>query len=669
MTQYGTWLEGASPVEAGAPGALTLLNHVHFVLYFHRDAASLSAVDRIVVERSIHALSRQVLAQVPTELLDDGLPSPMFSITWMFANLTQKEDRYPEGANYMFYRMWEKDQPAYEALRSVAPVTMLLESDVVPIRDGWLQALYREAASYRTWWMKGSQFHGRYLPDHVRVHINGNALYSLDDPGFDAIVARARASWSIRMGYDNSVYRIIREDWTAFRDFGHKFVFADYVRNYHWTEYSLTDLLARAPNTYLVHGGNNTDAGPHKESRAYTSLGTVATGSSVHCDGSYGADDAATARHCLFRHLYELQVEPTDCDSRRLLVHEFWNGGFGAEVHALTVSLTLALLTNRTLVTRGRWLYCDQGSVDETCLLPRLAPACDEAVLAQRLGETAEVLFAGTVNDDGVLQGHEHLEDVGVLTISTRCTEPDPYYHRNAVPPPYAALGLFWLRSQLADFLIPEGWRTPLGAVQQDLPCVAVHARRGDKIKETGTRPDVEHYVAAARAEAERLGAATVLVASDDTSFALDILAAAEAAPPPPADDSAARPRWQQVQAVASFDATSGGFTQASLTGQRYNFTTMGLEALRTLDQLRRCDSLVATASSNFGRLLFELMAAPRAGITVAADGSLEPPSQARQLARIWRHVQQPVLPDQAAPDDTPRLWFRSLDREWHVFP
>eukprot|EP00658_Telonema_sp_P-2_P046816 TRINITY_DN3514_c0_g1_i4.p1 TRINITY_DN3514_c0_g1~~TRINITY_DN3514_c0_g1_i4.p1 ORF type:complete len:432 (-),score=88.73 TRINITY_DN3514_c0_g1_i4:330-1625(-) len=70
------------------------------------------------------------------------------------------------------------------------------EPDVVGIRQNWLESLYVEAEQMRAQgvWQRGStQQHNRKIDSETdRWHINGNALYSLQSPGFRSFLRQAR---------------------------------------------------------------------------------------------------------------------------------------------------------------------------------------------------------------------------------------------------------------------------------------------------------------------------------------------------------------------------------------------------------------------------------------------------------------------------------------------
>lgn len=105
----------------------------------------------------------------------------------------------------------------------------------------------------------------------------------------------------------------------------------------------------------------------------------MAVGDGLECqaDGVCDVERSSEAARELFGELDRLQRRAPHCD--RLLLYQWWPGGFGAELHALSLALTLAYMSNRTLVTQrgGRWLYADASDcarTDESCYMRPLSP-------------------------------------------------------------------------------------------------------------------------------------------------------------------------------------------------------------------------------------------------------------------------------------------------------
>ena len=103
----------------------------------------------------------------------DALPSDAGSqfnrshVRFLYANLTDAEDKYPIGANTMFYKLFLTTN-TYISLSKKYRYLMLLEPDTVPIRSRWAWKVYTETLGDQ-FWMKGSQFHGHKLSEGIRM--------------------------------------------------------------------------------------------------------------------------------------------------------------------------------------------------------------------------------------------------------------------------------------------------------------------------------------------------------------------------------------------------------------------------------------------------------------------------------------------------------------------
>ena len=82
--------------------------------------------------------------------------------------------------------------------------------------------------------------------------------------------------------------------------------------------------------------------------------------------------DSRSAARQLFAELDALQSQ---CE--RVLFYQWWPGGLGAELHALSLALTLSFMSNRSLVTQKHgWLYVDAAhcaAADESCYMRPLS--------------------------------------------------------------------------------------------------------------------------------------------------------------------------------------------------------------------------------------------------------------------------------------------------------
>jgi hypothetical protein len=154
----------------------------------------------------------------------------------------------------------------------------LMEPDVSVIRSGWLDALAREAdqRGCSEFWQRGSAplCHPSFgdLARRQDMHINGNALYCTGDPGFHDYLARVRAFYpgsgergiivpgcitgdEFEDGYDHCLYRFRMHPMN--RDYVlpliHKFSYTPFILNFCEDEYSVTQVRAAYPNSFLVH--------------------------------------------------------------------------------------------------------------------------------------------------------------------------------------------------------------------------------------------------------------------------------------------------------------------------------------------------------------------------------------------------------------------------------
>jgi hypothetical protein len=230
---------------------------VDLVFYYHRLPALQPAESRRQIEAALDAMP------------SNGRFFQRDRAFFWYANLTAEEDVYPVGANLMFYNLFEHSFATLS--QDSRRYIFLMEADVRPLRANWMNKVFNETLG-SPFWVRGSQFHGRYLPPHFRLHINGNAIYGVHDREFVELLKRVKATWSLAMGYDNNIgqYLIQEQNYQYWYDYIHMYQYADFIRNMHWTDYSLADFEARHPNTFLVHNGNNTDA-PH-ENTEYTKL-------------------------------------------------------------------------------------------------------------------------------------------------------------------------------------------------------------------------------------------------------------------------------------------------------------------------------------------------------------------------------------------------------------
>lgn len=312
----------------------------------------------------------------------------------------------------------------------------------------------------------------------------------------------------------------------------------------------------------------------------------------------------------LHRELTALHTRDCHSTASRRLLYTFWNGGLGAELHAMSLALTLAFMSNRTLVTQrgAAWVYvdsanarpADDGVGDEAVYFEPVSRGC-AAPSAEQWNSTA--WWRGGAFEHGQLKWAADGNDAEPALLFTSQISPDPWLLRTALPERFAARGLLWWRSALIAWLfrpraelqalIDREWaQLGIGAAPGELApladCVAIHIRRGDKQREDATHADVGAYIEAARA----FGRGHIVLASDDP----DILAR---------DDW---PADVHVLRQAVFDR--GGFDQSRLAHAHYNRTAAAHATIRDVALLAKCAASVGTMSSNLSRLVHELQTA-----------------------------------------------------------
>ena len=181
---------------------------------------------------------------------------------------------HPDGPCYMFFN-------AYQQMKELNyDFFFLMEPDVIPIRDFWMEALVREILkSFHEGetdvWQIGSLSHcGAGYGDIAArrdVHMNGNSLYNTRDDEFSKYIERMKEFYPAGMagvgisgcatgfiyegGYDHTLYRYRAHPahWDDLWNYHHKFQYTDVIQNRCEDVYDPWELGAKYPNTYLVH--------------------------------------------------------------------------------------------------------------------------------------------------------------------------------------------------------------------------------------------------------------------------------------------------------------------------------------------------------------------------------------------------------------------------------
>lgn len=180
-----------------------------------------------------------------------------------FAELSAKDDQYLKGTRLMFEKMISKGMN----FGTITPSHVFyMEPDAVPIRPYWLEGINQQIISPNAlFWVKGSFFRGhsntilsKKIYNHI--HINGNAIYNLEDERFRKFYfGRLRKfieKYFNEGAYDTDFFKFLLWDNAKYSSkYFHLFQFSDFIQNHWHSNYSLTEILENCPNTYLIHGG------------------------------------------------------------------------------------------------------------------------------------------------------------------------------------------------------------------------------------------------------------------------------------------------------------------------------------------------------------------------------------------------------------------------------
>ncbi|KAI8815292.1 hypothetical protein BJ742DRAFT_876174 [Cladochytrium replicatum] len=248
---------------------------IDLILYFHKDVTK----------------HRGLVAQLKSSFTLNSGPSSLsncFStLRFMNAHLQAEEDAYPLGASRMFFRLFGSLTSSKESKAGVVlkrrPALILngiyqymyyMEPDNIPCKFDWLDRIYEEAVAPGDLWMRGSIIRNRNPLVGTWAfgdHLNGNAIYRLDDPRFVNFIHRAEgAFWREQESgpppgrflesYDIALW-LLRKDrnwmsWEEFTDTAHLFQYTSTIQNWYRTRVNATKLCSKPENaeTYFVHG-------------------------------------------------------------------------------------------------------------------------------------------------------------------------------------------------------------------------------------------------------------------------------------------------------------------------------------------------------------------------------------------------------------------------------
>lgn len=180
-------------------------------------------------------------------------------VNYLSAHIEPVLDRYPGGATEMFF-----EALTIPHIRDTYAFLFWMEPDCFPVRQGWLDRLYHLATMSGThYWVLGSILRARPSPEYAKIsrHINGNALYRLNDPEFDAFLALVQHEYAQRKGqflrsFDVAIHLVGEqlEPYEVRASVAHHFVYTDVIMNVYRRGTSMSEVCAENPRTFFLHG-------------------------------------------------------------------------------------------------------------------------------------------------------------------------------------------------------------------------------------------------------------------------------------------------------------------------------------------------------------------------------------------------------------------------------
>lgn len=298
--------------------------------------------------------------------------------------------------------------------------------------------------------------------------------------------------------------------------------------------------------------------------------------------------EAANVSDLVQRRLKYLQ-NPSDCkDARKVICNLNKGCGFGCQLHHIVYCLIFAYATERTLILNSRgWRYNNKGweyvfhPISDTCV-----SVYDDKVVQWPASYDAKVVSLPFI--DSISQKPKFLP----LAI------PSDLAHRivrfNGDP------ASWWIGQMLKYVLKPKeetqrAINETIAKLNFKNPIVGVHVRRTDKVGTEAAFHHLHEYMQHVQHYYEQLqlsrpvDARRVYLATDDAAVLEE-----------------ARKKYPTYTILGD-----AGVAQTAATHRRYSPQSLrGL--LRDLHLLSRCDLLVATFSSQVGRVAYEMMQANR---------------------------------------------------------
>nr|CAG4717791.1 unnamed protein product [Naegleria fowleri] len=287
--QWDRWMSKTGDQPSGTPCSPHFVSHIlskenieiTYVVFFHLDfekvdeqkrftlfSDDMNSLDGIDLKRFIikkwNAYTKQ---NTQSECFNKGI----LLLSAKTDPITDKT--HPDGPCFMFY-------DAFRQLKNLGfDYFFLMEPDVVPIRDYWVERLVLEIQKnfhdgQSDFWQMGSlsrcpASYGE-IGARLDVHMNGNAVYYLQDPEFDRYIERMKNFYPSGMssvsvagcatgeiyegGYDHTLYRFRTHsnNWHEMK-YHHKFLYTDIIQNRCEEVYDAWKLGINHPNTYLIH--------------------------------------------------------------------------------------------------------------------------------------------------------------------------------------------------------------------------------------------------------------------------------------------------------------------------------------------------------------------------------------------------------------------------------
>lgn len=185
------------------------------------------------------------------------------------ADLEPAANKHPCGPCAMFYGLFDR--------LTEFSYFMLVEPDVTPIREHWLDALGAElqiSTPGQDFWIKGSvpRCMGSYgrIAQRNDLHLNGNGIFKLNDPGFNDYLERVKAfypggpdgcaggcstGFEYENGHDHAIFRFRQHpfNFEYVKNVQHRFQSTPFIINLCEDPYDYQTVHAEFPSTSLIH--------------------------------------------------------------------------------------------------------------------------------------------------------------------------------------------------------------------------------------------------------------------------------------------------------------------------------------------------------------------------------------------------------------------------------